>query len=889
MKILKKIVSVFLAVVMLAPAYTYADLKNADCGNEAGLLMALGILSEEDNRAFSAEQKISRKDFARMVVKAACVPESGEPVEFTDFTAEGALAAAVGSGIISGYSDGSFRPGAAITLAEAVKLAIGASGLEIIMSNREYPSAYMKAASDRKLLDGVSKKTNGGISVQDAVELIYNMLNTEIPTLSGVGEISFEKGNTLLSEKFGLTHASGIVTGNEYTRLSNTTGTKKGYVEINNTEYLAGNSGAEAFLGYKADYYYDKDESEIIYICYSKKTSGIILYSSEIEEFENNVYRYCGDDESGQIKKAKTDENADVIYNGRAQIGVSDKSMYIPEYGRVVLADNDDDGVYDVIFIYDISVEVLHMYNEEENAVLGKYTNGKKYLVDPESGSVIIKDKYGKELDIKELKEWDVLEIIQSTDGDYTEITVLRDSFSGSISRLGNNQDGKKCIAVNGKEYVIEKNLKKYMEDNGLSFQIGNGYTYYQNQDGEISGYKDDGVSEKGGYGYLIKAVEDEVTEALIIKILDTDGEIRMYTSAEKLRLDGIKNDAKEQLQSLAPIMPGVVYYETNKEGNINLIDSVEKTTYESEDSLHIKGRSNNQDYNSGQSRMGGAITFKKDSVVFVVPASGGNNDDYSVRKPSDIFVHYNPYTITGYSRDKKSPFTDVAVYTGAVTDNIATKADVLLVQSIDETLNEDDEITCELTVITPDGEKKYVTKDADVAKNAVFFSGAGSASVEKGDVIRIASDMNGNVTTIQLIYSPVRDKLYLAANPTNSRFTYPFSDYDNISNYYVDTSNFNAICRIEMANVFYKTEGYIRTVNPIFDLSVPSNVSKIKNGEITMNNYKADKIYKYDSKGKAPYRACDISEIYDYGTTKSASKVLIRSNDAVTKLIVVY
>ena len=269
MKIMKRFISLLMAAVMLMPAYAYADLKTSACGNEAGLLIALGILSEADNQTFSAEQKISRKDFSQMVVKAARITEIGESVEFSDFTAEGAAAAAVKNGIISGYSDGSFRPGAAIKLAEAVKLTVGAAGLEILMSSRDYPSAYMKIASDRKLLDGVSKNTDGELTVKDAVNLIYNMLNTEVPTLSGTGDISIDKENTLLSEKFGILHSSGIVTGNEYTRLSNPKGTEKGYVEINNTEYSVGTSGAESFLGYRVDYYYEKDESEIVYLCYS--------------------------------------------------------------------------------------------------------------------------------------------------------------------------------------------------------------------------------------------------------------------------------------------------------------------------------------------------------------------------------------------------------------------------------------------------------------------------------------------------------------------------------------------------------------------------------------------------------------------------------------------
>jgi hypothetical protein len=94
----------------------------------------LGIVDGYSNGTFLPNASVTRAEFAVMLTKALGL-EGGKPqYEFTDREAIGdwaadAVSSAVQAGILSGYEDGSFRPGDRLTRAELATLIIRALGL----------------------------------------------------------------------------------------------------------------------------------------------------------------------------------------------------------------------------------------------------------------------------------------------------------------------------------------------------------------------------------------------------------------------------------------------------------------------------------------------------------------------------------------------------------------------------------------------------------------------------------------------------------------------------------------------------------------------------------------------------------------------------------------
>jgi len=893
-----RILTLIIAIIMLIPSGAGAALKGTECEKEAGLLAAIGVIDENAINSMDETRMVTRKEFAEYLVKAAGIIPISEQTRFSDYTAEGAVSNAVVSGIISGHDDGSFKPGNTILVAEAVKMTVEAMKLDILMTSKDYPVAYMNVASERKLMKNVNGYADAGMTVSDTVHLLYNMLNASIPSAgNNLSEIVFDDSVTLLSERFDIKKASGVVTGNEHTRLTLKEGVTEGYVEINNTVYSTGSTNAGDYLGYKVDYYYNSGDEEIVYITYADRVSDIVLYSDEIESFENSVYYYLNSEASTRATKAVLEDDVNIIYNGKAKIGITDTSVYTPDYGYVVMTDNNNNSKYDTLFIYDITVISYSMYNETDAKLFGKYTFDKAVTFDVKESSVMIKDSFGKSLALSDLKEGDILEIAQSEDELLTDITVYRNAVTVRVSGSGTDDEGRNYVTDGEKRYIIEDSLVDYMSKKQLRFASGKEYIFYTDARGRIAGYDKLADKDTGGYGYLLTVKPDEVDDEIFYaKILTAEGEIVTYTPAKKVRVDGENVKPEPAYIYLDGIVNNgttsvVIWYETNADGLLSLVDTPQRGLKEGSDTLHVKGKSNNENYNNGAKTVGGKVTFNNSSIVFTVPAVSTviNEKDYSVQKPQDTFVHYNPYTVTGYSRNRKSPFSDVVLHVGQVSENIVSKADVLLVQNVSECLDPEEEMTYEITVLTAEGEKKYVTEDLDVVKNAKPHSGSDKLTVKRGDVIRVSLNQHNRISAIQVIYSPESGDLYLDKNPTNSNIPYPFTDTANISKYYQLKSDFGNVCRLTFGNVFYKSDGYLRVVNPIFDLSQSSIVKSIEDGEITLENYEAVNIFKYEPRNRVPYRKADISEIYDYDTTKMASEVLIRTNDGRTKIIVIY
>ncbi len=117
--------------INVAAGKVFDDTAGHWAGDYIASAYAAGIVSGYDENSFGPDDPITREQMAVLIVKAAGLPSAAGEPQFTDSAAisgwaKGAVATAAENGIINGYPDGTFRPQGNATRAEAVTVIVKA-------------------------------------------------------------------------------------------------------------------------------------------------------------------------------------------------------------------------------------------------------------------------------------------------------------------------------------------------------------------------------------------------------------------------------------------------------------------------------------------------------------------------------------------------------------------------------------------------------------------------------------------------------------------------------------------------------------------------------------------------------------------------------------------
>lgn len=151
------------------------------------VVQALGIMNGDATGAMNLDSKVTRAEFITIALKAsvngAQIGEaSTSPFPDVPYThwAAGFVETGVKAGLISGFSDGTFRPNAPINLAEGVTVALALLGYTSSDFSGAYPSPQMSLYRSLSLDKGVSAKVSSDpLTRQDAMYLFYNLLSAK--------------------------------------------------------------------------------------------------------------------------------------------------------------------------------------------------------------------------------------------------------------------------------------------------------------------------------------------------------------------------------------------------------------------------------------------------------------------------------------------------------------------------------------------------------------------------------------------------------------------------------------------------------------------------------------------------------------------------------------
>ena len=200
MKIKRIFAAALAACLTLALALPASAAGNAASLDEAvQAVTALGIMKGDGSGSLNLSAKVTRAEFVTMVVKATPggdgvgqAATSPYPDVPRSHWASGYVEAAVRMGLVTAFSDGTFRPDRETALAEAASMVLSLLGYGPGDFSGSYPSGQLAMYRSLKLDRGVSAdRAASPLTRQDAVYLFYNLLSARtkegIPYIQQLG------------------------------------------------------------------------------------------------------------------------------------------------------------------------------------------------------------------------------------------------------------------------------------------------------------------------------------------------------------------------------------------------------------------------------------------------------------------------------------------------------------------------------------------------------------------------------------------------------------------------------------------------------------------------------------------------------------------------------
>lgn len=184
---IRQIPALLLAILLLtstALATSFPDVdESAVYADAAEYLNEIGVMQGDTQGNFNPNQTVTRAQMAAIICRTLGEAENliTDGTRFTDvpasYWANGYIARAAELGIISGYQDGTFKPGNTVTYEQAITMVIrAANGDGEAQEIGGYPDGYITLALNFGLLNRIQGKIGDSLSRANVAILIYNLL-----------------------------------------------------------------------------------------------------------------------------------------------------------------------------------------------------------------------------------------------------------------------------------------------------------------------------------------------------------------------------------------------------------------------------------------------------------------------------------------------------------------------------------------------------------------------------------------------------------------------------------------------------------------------------------------------------------------------------------------
>lgn len=324
-----------------------ADIEDPAIKEAVTRLAAFGIVNGMDDGKYHPDKKVTREQFAKLVVEALGLGDAANAAkgatQFADVEADrwssGYINTAVGQGVLKGYPDGNFNPTKEVTYAEAVTMLVRGLGYKDDFLKGSWPGNYVGKAAELDITDDVSFSTTGTADRGSVAIMVNNTLDAKIVKVSAYegSEHTYEVSDvTLLEDKLDIDKVEDIrvvatqrlddkLESDELRLLA-----IEDRVEVDDVRYDEGEEievefssdvNAEALIGLEITGYFDGDELMFTEV----ETPDASYYRGIAYEdgYEGDEDKDQGEDDDGKLylrdldKFYKFDSNVQIYVNNR--------------------------------------------------------------------------------------------------------------------------------------------------------------------------------------------------------------------------------------------------------------------------------------------------------------------------------------------------------------------------------------------------------------------------------------------------------------------------------------------------------------------------------------------------------------------------------------------
>lgn len=714
-------------------------------------LVNLGIMSEETDPDYI----VTRRDFVKIL--SSMYDGSYDSIKnsmdlgFSDVSRDAdyydALVDCVCLEIINGYADGTFRPDKAVTVNEAIKVAVTMAGYNMAAVYKGgWTLGYVTVAKEIGILKNFSAESyNSNITAKELSVILYNLLLCRLNDITIVEEDTYfytPSSETFAERNRDLVHISGVVNGNEYTNFSKVHSTiPYGKISVDDTLLVISEEADKELVGHNCDIFYDKDSSKIISaVVNSEKDNTLYLTSMDISTANGNIINYY--DENGNEKKVTVPSGAFNIYNGKFVLSCDYSSIFPAKDATINFVDNNNDGKYDVVIVEEYRTAVVNRRNADYT-VTDKLNLSNIINLDKESfENYKLTDDSNEPVEFSYISENDVISAVENKN--YLKASVTRKTIVG-VYKGTDEKNSHMTAMIDGSENLfVAKSYIPYLD----SSLMGKTVTAYLDCLGNIA-FMTLNVTDVYDVGYLIKAElkNENIEKKLYLKLLTKDNKITTFNVKENFKLDDVYTTLSSLTDTPAALKKAYpIRYKVSEE----LITDIDTPAdyYSGVEDGFFKGAvltpsgsgMKKSIYTNQTSSFNGVIEVGGSTVVFSVPANPAlaSDDDYFVY--NNGFVGSGTYGNTeAYYYSRENQVADVIVLDSPF--NITYDSNHGVVSKMTKTIN-------------ADGESMYKVSYHDGASEKFFYEKlTNPKGIAVGDIVKVVLDADSNVKAIDVLY----------------------------------------------------------------------------------------------------------------------------------------
>lgn len=771
-------------------AYSYGDNVNlqssveevdvviGECFNARDFLNRIGILPE--NFLYAGDSYITKVDFLILTLRMLGIDDSllkkPDRQIFWDISIESEYAPYVQTAyemqIITGDEDGTFSPESKLDVSTAYAIITRALGGEIFAKdNGGYPAGYLTFA--HRFLDEikVAFNNNHSITFDESLLIIYNALNAEY-RMKLDGSFVASTGETLLNSEYKINTIYGVVEANSVVSIYGESVLSAGWIMIDGHKFKTDEIFEHNFIGHKVKAFYRKnDEQNMVVYMHKFGAKEITLDLQDVCSYKPTELTYLND--LGKSKVVKVASNAKTICNNE-KITITDEYI-IPTNGEISLIDNDSDGKYDVVIIFNYELAVVNMV-DQNNSSIYSFNNFKSINEIKDYDNIIIEDIYGEPKTLSDIKKYDVLEIYESKNKNFIKIIINTSVINFTVKSIQteSRQSGNYDVLEdeNGNVYETIPNFSSY--NNGKILKPGVSYQFVTDKHNRIIMV----VAETQEYylGYVTGAMKDGVFDSYIkIKVFSEKNQFEILETDSKVKL--VNNDSLISLDDLLYILNTnqIIRYKINSKGKVSAIeiagDENATTGFRKTGTLPIGVDSDTIRYFSNIGIIGGKLAVKPNAMVFLIPEDERDSEAFVAK--DNLLSDGAMYSgATGYTfGEKNSLMTDVLVMTESYTTITRRTGLEMLVTGISQVYDEKNGVMNAITGFVNGVERQFLAddgiefKDVDETNNYIYVS--------EGDSIRLALGREGYVQSVEIMYDADEHKRYGVVNANDTGITF--------------------------------------------------------------------------------------------------------------------